>query len=88
LGNLVNEMAKHASSGAIFVIVDRKESKVVEWANQLLNAAGLGVVGFHESSSNMDGDEQKDVMAQYEKVINRAPRVTWNGAFCLVGVKP
>ena len=87
-GDLVNEMSKHAPAGGIFAIIDRKQSKVTGWARELLKTAGLKEVGFYETSTNMDGDEQKIVLGKYEKFINRTPRITWNGAFCLAGIKP
>jgi hypothetical protein len=87
-GDLINEMAKHAPSGARFVIIDRKQDNVLGWAKELLQGAGLTEAGLYQTSTNMDFDEQKAVLDGYQQFIKLSPRITWNGAFCLVGIKP
>ena len=85
---LFNQMAAHAPSGAQFVIIDRKQDHVVQWARKLLAGAGLAESGYVETSTNMDCDEQKAVLNDYQKYISLNPRITWNGAFCISGTKP
>ena len=88
LGNLINIMAQHAQAGARFIFIDRNQDQVVEWCRNLLQGAGLREVHFEESSTNMDMDEQSAQLGQYVGLVGWNPRVSWNGAFCLIGVKP
>jgi hypothetical protein len=85
---LFNQMAARAPSGAQFVIIDRKQDHIVAWARELMAGAGLVESGYLETSTNMDYDEQKAVLDDYQKYITLHPRITWNGAFCISGTKP
>lgn len=88
LGNLINTMAAHSPPGSRFLFIDRNQDQVVEWCRNLLQNAGLTEVHFSESSTNMDGDEQSAHLGEYIGLVGWNPRVSWNGAFCLIGVKP
>jgi hypothetical protein len=88
LGNLLNTMAAHAPSGSRFLFIDRNQEQIVQWCRTLLENAGLVEQHFSESSTNMDGDEQSAHLGEYIALVGWNPRVTWNGAFCLIGVKP
>jgi hypothetical protein len=85
---LFNQMAAHAPQGAYFVLIDRKQDHVLQWANELLAGGGLVEAGYNETSTNMDYDEQATELNDYLQQIGLNPRVTWNGAFYLLGVKP
>ncbi|NDC79199.1 MAG: hypothetical protein EBZ67_15210 [Chitinophagia bacterium] len=85
---LVARMAQEAPAGAMFLIVDRDQPRVVAWARELLAAAGLNEVQFTQTNSNMDLDERRTTLMEYEREINHRPRLTWRGAFWIVGVKP
>lgn len=88
LGNLINVMAQHAPLGARFIFIDRNQDQVVDWCRDLLQGAGLTEVHFSESSTNMDTDEQSAQLGDYIGLVGWNPRVSWNGAFCMIGVKP
>jgi hypothetical protein len=81
-------MAAHAPSGSRFLFIDRNQEQIVQWCRTLLENAGLVEQHFSESSTNMDGDEQSAHLGEYIALVGWNPRVTWNGAFCLIGVKP
>lgn len=87
-GSLINTMAAHAPTGARFVFVDRNERSVVARAEKLLKDAGLQEVSRDDSSRYMDFTEQKSELQDYTKDIGWSPRVEWNGAFCIIGIKP
>lgn len=86
--NLVTRMAQEAPSGSAFLIVDRDQPQVVDWARQLLGSAGLTEGHFSRANSNMDYDERRTTLMEYENQINYRPRLTWRGAFWIIGVKP
>lgn len=88
LGSLINRMSEHAPAGARFVIIDRNQVNVVEWSRNLLLTAGLNEESFQESSTHMDRLEQSSALGEYIQQVGWNPRVSWNGAFCLIGVKP
>jgi len=88
LGNVLNLMSHHAPSGARFLIVDRNQDDVFARARRLFQNAGLQEVFTRETSTNMDYDEQASDLGDFYTEIPRHPRVRWNGAFCLIGVKP
>ena len=88
LGNLINRMAALAPQGARFVFVDRNQDDVLARSRLLLQNAGLNEVWFRDSSTYMDLDEQASELNEYIAGIGWRPRVQWNGAFCIIGVKP
>jgi len=88
LGQLITRMAQAAPAGAKFLIVDRAQTSVMTWAQEILQAAGLVVGQIQETSRNMDGEEQSAALEEYTQLIGRRPRVQWRGAFWVVGTKP
>lgn len=88
LARLVSRMSEAAESGSIFLIIDRDEERVVKWGRQLLAQAGLHEVDFGNTKDNMDSDERIATLKDYKDAIGYSPRLTWRGAFWLVGQKP
>ncbi len=87
-GRLIHRMAEAAPAGAKFLIVDRSQDPIINWAQRHLAHAGLNVGEVQRTNRNMDGDEQADTLADYIALIQRRPRVQWQGAFWVVGTKP
>jgi hypothetical protein len=86
-GHLILKMANAAPVGAKFLIVDRSQDSFKGRARLHLTNAGLEVGEFHQTKTNMDGDEQAHVLDDYSRLIGRSPRVQWQGAFWVIGTK-
>lgn len=85
---LFNQMAAGAPAGAQFLIIDRKQDNIVAWARELITGAGLVASGYTGTSTNMDYEEKKAELDDYQAFITLHPRITWNGAFYILGTKP
>jgi hypothetical protein len=86
--HLIERMAQSAPSGSMFLVVDRSQDEIIDWATRHLRNAGLEVGELHRTSRNMDLDEQSEVLGEYVGLIGRRPRVQWKGAFWITGRKP
>ena len=56
------------SDRAKFLIVDRAQDDMVQWAKRHLTAAGLTVGDMKSTSTNMDSDEQSDTLGEVYSV--------------------
>lgn len=87
-GRLITRMSEVAPAGAKFLIVDRSQDPMIDWARQHLTTAGLEVGEIKTTNTTMDHDEQSSTLFEFQQLIGRQPRVQWQGAFWVVGTKP
>lgn len=79
--DLIKRMADSAPSGAVFLVIDREQDRVISLINKLLKQAGLTLVGDPgKDSGNMDSDEESSTLEPYVSAIGRRPRVQWGGS--------
>ena len=78
--DLVKAAAASSIGGSKFLIIDRDQDRVIGDATRILRDAGLEVSQVRKNCSNMDCDEQSEVLKPYISKINRRPRVQWGTA--------
>lgn len=82
---VVEAMAATAPVGSKVLIIDRKESSIIQRAKDLLENSGLSASEPVESVDNMDSDEQCSELGD-QLISERSPRLKWN-SFWIIGTK-
>ncbi len=77
LANVVAVLRQKAAANASFVFLDRNDDQTRTAVAGILGVAGLTQVHESKVGGSMDGDEQKEVLAEHIAGIGRRPRVQW-----------
>ncbi|MFZ1989413.1 MAG: hypothetical protein WAW96_06520 [Alphaproteobacteria bacterium] len=80
---VMRAMIKGSPDDAKFLFVDRSDDATIDKIDAILTALGLQFSDGAATQSNMDGDEQKSVLASYSRQLGRNPRVRWDAVWIL-----